>query len=114
MFGFRTIEIDSDKGFLLNGRHVKIKGSCEHHGFGCLGAAVNKSAVRRKLEGLKRMGVNAIRTAHNMPSVEFMELADEMGFLVDSEAFDMWGHTKTKYDYGRFLRRVRRKMWRAG
>lgn len=103
VFGFRTIEIDSDKGFLLNGRHVKIKGSCEHHGFGCLGAAVNKSAVRRKLEGLKRMGVNAIRTAHNMPSVEFMELADEMGFLVDSEAFDMWGHTKTKYDYGRFF-----------
>ena len=103
VFGFRTIEIDSNKGFLLNGRHVKIKGSCEHHGFGCLGAAVNKSAVRRKLEGLKRMGVNAIRTAHNMPSVEFMELADEMGFLVDSEAFDMWGHTKTKYDYGRFF-----------
>ena len=103
VFGFRTIEIDSDKGFLLNGRHVKIKGSCEHHGFGCLGAAVNKSAVRRKLEGLKRMGVNAVRTAHNMPSVEFMELADEMGFLVDSEAFDMWGHTKTKYDYGRFF-----------
>lgn len=103
VFGFRTIEIDSDKGFLLNGRHVKIKGSCEHHGFGCLGAAVNKSAVRRKLEGLKRMGVNAIRTAHNMPSVEFMELADDMGFLVDSEAFDMWGHTKTTYDYGRFF-----------
>ena len=103
VFGFRRIEIDSDKGFLLNGRHVKIKGSCEHHGFGCLGAAVNKSAVRRKLEGLKRMGVNAIRTAHNMPSVEFMELADEMGFLVDSEAFDMWGHTKTTYDYGRFF-----------
>lgn len=103
LFGFRTIEIDSDKGFFLNGRHVKIKGSCEHHGFGCLGAAVNKSAVRRKLEGLKRMGVNAIRTAHNMPSVEFMELADEMGFLVDSEAFDMWGHTKTMYDYGRFF-----------
>lgn len=103
VFGFRTIALDAREGFFLNGRHVKLKGSCEHHGFGCLGAAVNKSAVRRKLEHLKKMGVNAIRTAHNMPSVEFMELADEMGFLVDSEAFDMWGHSKTNYDYGRFF-----------
>ena len=103
VFGFRTIRIDPNEGFFLNDRHIKIKGSCEHHGFGCLGAAVNKSAVRRKLTLLKNMGVNAIRTAHNMPSLEFMELADEMGFLVDSEAFDMWGHTKTTYDYGRFF-----------
>lgn len=102
-FGFRTISFDSEEGFFLNGKSVKIKGVCEHHGFGCLGAIVNKSAIRRKLELLRKMGVNAIRTAHNMPSVEFMELADEMGFLVDSEAFDMWGNGKTTYDYGRFF-----------
>lgn len=102
-FGFRTIRVDSEKGFFINGRHVKIKGSCEHHGFGCLGTVTNKAAIRRKLEILRSMGVNAIRTAHNMPSVEFMELADEMGFLVDSESFDMWGRQKTTYDYGRFF-----------
>lgn len=102
-FGFRTISFDSGKGFFLNDRHVKIKGVCEHHGFSCLGAVTNRSAIKRKLKILRKMGVNAIRTAHNMPSVEFMELADQMGFLVDSEAFDMWGKSKTTYDYGRFF-----------
>lgn len=101
-FGFRTIQMDAQQGLFVNGRHVKIKGSCEHHGFGCLGAVANKAAIRRKLTILRSMGVNAIRTAHNMPSTEFMELADEMGFLVDSESFDMWSRGKTTYDYGRF------------
>ena len=102
-FGFRTIHMDANEGFFINGRHVKIQGSCEHHGFGCLGAVTNKAVIRRKLEILRQMGVNAIRTAHNMPSTEFMELADEMGFLVDSEAFDMWERGKTPFDYGRFF-----------
>lgn len=102
-FGFRTFTMDAKKGLFVNGQHVKIKGSCEHHGFGCLGAVANRAAIRRKLTILRLMGVNAIRTAHNMPSTELMELADEMGFLIDSEAFDMWSRGKTTYDYGRFF-----------
>lgn len=101
-FGFRTMELDSDKGFFLNGRHVKIYGVCQHHDLGALGAAVNKAALRRQFVLLQEMGVNAIRTAHNMPAVELMELADEMGLLIVSEAFDMWERSKTPYDYARF------------
>ncbi|KAI7258406.1 beta-galactosidase [Hortaea werneckii] len=101
-FGFRTMELDSDKGFFLNGRHVKINGVCQHHDLGALGAAVNKAALRRQFVLLQEMGVNAIRTAHNMPAVELMELADEMGLLIVSEAFDMWERSKTPYDYARF------------
>ncbi|MFV0342143.1 MAG: glycoside hydrolase family 2 TIM barrel-domain containing protein [Anaerocolumna sp.] len=103
-FGFRTLTFDSRKGFLLNHTPVKIHGVCEHHDLGCLGAAVNKTAVKRKLTILKEMGVNAIRTAHNMPAVELMDLADEMGFLIVSEAFDMWERSKTAYDYSRFFK----------
>lgn len=102
-FGFRTIELDSLKGFFLNGRHVKIYGVCQHHDLGCLGAAVNKAALRRQFILLQEMGVNAIRTAHNMPAVELMELADELGVLIVSEAFDMWERQKTPYDYARFF-----------
>lgn len=103
-FGFRTIEADPDNGFLLNGRHVKLKGACEHHDLGCLGAAFNKAAMRRKFKILKEMGVNAVRSSHNMPAVGFMELADEMGILILSEAFDMWEKSKTEYDYARFFK----------
>lgn len=102
--GFRRMEFSPDKGFFLNGRHVKLNGVCEHHDLGCLGAAFHKDAMRRKLSILKEMGVNAIRTSHNMPAKEVMELADEMGILVVSEAFDMWERTKTAYDYGRFFK----------
>ena len=102
-FGFRKAEFTSDKGFFLNGRHVKLHGCCEHHDLGSLGAAVNPAAIKRKLEKLRTMGVNAIRTSHNMPAVEFMELADEMGFLILSEAFDMWEMSKTEFDYARFF-----------
>ena len=104
LFGFRKIEFTTDKGFFLNNRHVKLYGCCEHHDLGALGAAVNKAAIKRKLETLRVMGVNAIRTSHNMPAVELMELADEMGFLIMSEGFDMWEMKKTDYDYGRFFR----------
>lgn len=103
-FGFRTVEFTPDRGFFLNGRPVKINGVCEHHDLGCLGAAFSKDAMRRKFCKLRSMGVNAIRTSHNMPAPEVMELADEMGFLIDSEAFDMWEKSKTPFDYGRFFK----------
>jgi len=102
--GFRRMHFDPDKGFFLNEKYVKINGVCEHHDFGCLGAAFYKEAMRRKFEVLRTMGVNALRTSHNMPAKEVMELADEMGFLVLSEAFDMWERPKTDYDYGRFFK----------
>lgn len=103
-FGFRDIEFTPDKGFFLNGRHIKLHGVCEHHDLGSLGAAFNKAALKRKLVMLRKMGVNAIRTSHNMPAAELMELADEMGFLVLSEGFDMWELPKTENDYSRFFR----------
>lgn len=102
-FGFREFVFDSERGFFLNGRHVKLQGVCQHHDLGCLGAAVNRAALRRQIALLQEMGVNAIRTAHNMPAVELMELADEMGVLIVSEAFDMWERKKTAYDYARFF-----------
>jgi beta-galactosidase len=102
-FGFRTMTFDQDKGFFLNGRHVRLNGVCQHHDLGSLGAAVNRVALKRQLTLLQEMGVNAIRTAHNMPAVELMELADEMGLLIVSEAFDMWERPKNPYDYARFF-----------
>lgn len=101
--GFCTREFLPDQGFLLNGRKVKLNGVCEHHDLGCLGAAYNHRAMERKLEKLKKMGVNALRLTHNMFAPDVMELADTMGFLVVSEAFDMWERSKTPYDYGRFF-----------
>ncbi len=101
--GFRTIEFKPDSGFWLNGRNVKLHGVCLHHDLGALGAAVNKTAIRRRLVLMKEMGANAVRTAHNMPAPEFMELCDELGILVDSEAFDMWELKKTEFDYARFF-----------
>ncbi len=102
-FGFREIRFDPNKGFFLNGRHVKINGSCEHHTLGALGAAINREALRRQLTTLQKMGVNSVRSAHNMPSVELMELCDEMGLLLYSESFDMWESCKTDYDYGNYF-----------
>lgn len=102
-FGFRTIGFTADKGFFLNGRHIKLHGSCEHHDNGCLGAVSNKAALRRRFRKLREMGINAIRTSHNMPAEELMELADETGMLILSEGFDMWERSKTDYDYARFF-----------
>lgn len=104
VFGFRTAEFTADRGFFLNGRHLKIHGCCEHHDLGALGAAINRSALEFRLDKLREMGINAIRTSHNMPSVELMELADEKGFLILSEGFDMWVTPKTEFDYARFFR----------
>jgi len=102
--GFRHIVMDPDEGLIVNGAKMKLNGVCEHHDLGALGAAFNQTALRRRLLLLKEMGVNAIRTAHNMPAPELMNLADEMGFFVVSEAFDMWERPKTPYDYARFFR----------
>lgn len=102
-FGFRTIDFNAKSGFYLNGRNVKLHGVCLHHDLGALGAAVNRCAIKRQLTLLKEMGANAIRTAHNMCAMELLELADEMGFLVANEAFDMWERPKNQYDYARFF-----------
>lgn len=101
--GFKKVVFDHDKGLILNGKKIKLKGVCEHHDLGALGAAFNKCALKRKFKILKEMGVNAIRTSHNMPAPELMDLTDEMGFLVLSESFDMWERSKTEYDYARFF-----------
>ncbi|WP_029233043.1 glycoside hydrolase family 2 TIM barrel-domain containing protein [Butyrivibrio sp. VCB2006] len=101
--GFRNVKMDPDKGFFLNGRNMKLNGVCLHHDLGALGSAFNKSAMRRRLIQLKEMGVNAIRMTHNMYDPQVLELADEMGFLLISEAFDMWEGAKTEFDYARFF-----------
>ena len=97
--GIRSFRFDVGKGFFLNGKSVKIRGVCNHHDLGSLGAAVNTRAIERQLEMLKEMGVNAIRTSHNPPAPELLDLTDKMGFIVMDEAFDMWKIAKTKYDY---------------
>ena len=98
-FGIRSFSFDAQKGFFLNGKPLKILGVCNHHDLGALGAAVNKRAIERQLEILKAMGCNAIRTAHNPPATELLDLCDRMGFLVMDEAFDMWKKRKNKFDY---------------
>ncbi|MCR4834731.1 MAG: DUF4982 domain-containing protein [Butyrivibrio sp.] len=101
--GFKDIELDPDRGFIINGRNIKLNGACEHHDLGALGAAFNKNAMKRKLKMLRKMGVNAIRGTHNMVAPQVLELLDEMGFVFISEAFDMWRKSKTTFDYARFF-----------
>lgn len=98
-FGVRTIAFDANKGFILNGKQVKIKGVCNHQDLGPLGDAVNVRALERQLELLKAMGANAIRTSHNPPAPELLDLCDKMGFLVMDEAFDEWRMGKVKNGY---------------
>lgn len=98
-FGIRTIEFTPRNGFLLNGKRVEIFGTCNHHDLGALGAAINTSALKRQLVMLKEMGCNSLRTSHNPPAPELLELADKMGFLVWDEAFDAWKIGKKKLDY---------------
>lgn len=102
-FGVRTFRFDVDKGFFLNDRPVKLQGVCLHHDMGCIGTAVHFRALQRELQTLKDMGVNAIRTSHNPPAPELLQFADDMGFLVIDEAFDMWRARKTRFDYARFF-----------
>lgn len=87
---FRDVRFDARKGFFLNGENMKINGVCEHHDFGCLGAALNEDALHRKLTILRDMGVNAIRSSHNPPAPELLNMCDSMGIMVMDESFDMW------------------------
>lgn len=100
-FGIRSLDFVPEKGFFLNGQKTKFRGVCNHHDLGPLGAAVNRSALRHQLTLLKDMGVNAIRTTHNMPAPELIDLCDEMGFMVMVEPFDDWGfRPKSPNGYG--------------
>ena len=102
-YGIRTFRFDAQKGFVLNGKQMKINGVCMHHDLGCLGAAVNTRAIQRQLEILKEMGCNGIRCAHNPPAPELLDLCDQMGFIVMNETFDMWRKKKTRHDYSRYF-----------
>jgi len=99
MAGIRTFTFDAQKGFILNGKRLKINGVCNHHDLGALGTAVNARAIERQLQILKEMGCNGIRCSHNPPAPELLDLCDRMGFIVMDEAFDMWLKGKTAYDY---------------
>ena len=101
--GFRDFRFDAQTGFWLNGKNFKLNGVCEHHDFGCLGAALNEDALHRKLSKLKAMGVNAIRSSHNPPAPELLNMCDTMGLIVMDESFDMWRRKKTQNDYARFF-----------
>lgn len=100
-FGIRSLEYIPEKGFFLNGNYTKFKGVCNHHDLGPLGSAVNKAALRHQIEMLKDMGANAIRTSHNMPAPELVELCDEMGMMLMVEPFDDWSfRPKSPNGYG--------------
>ena len=100
---FRDFRFDAQTGFWLNGKNMKLNGVCEHHDLGCLGAALHEDALHRKLLKLKAMGVNAIRTSHNPPAPELLNMCDTMGLIVMDESFDMWRRRKTQNDYARFF-----------
>ena len=97
--GIRTVSFSRKRGFELNGKRVEIKGVCMHHDLGPIGAAVNVRALRRQIETLKEMGCNSIRTSHNPPSPELLDLCDELGMLVEDEAFDEWKYEKCENGY---------------
>jgi beta-galactosidase len=99
IFGIRNFRFDADKGFCLNNKPTKIFGVCLHHDNGALGVVVNRRAIERKLEIMKDMGANAVRTSHNPASPELLDLCDRMGLIVMDETFDMWAKPKVKYDY---------------
>jgi beta-galactosidase len=100
-FGIRTIKFDPAKGFFLNGQHVRINGVCDHSDLGPLGTVINVRGLERQIEMLKEMGCNAIRTSHNMPSPELLDLCDRMGVLIMDESFDCWARQKVANDYNK-------------
>ncbi|MDR2674977.1 MAG: DUF4982 domain-containing protein [Opitutaceae bacterium] len=112
-FGIRKINTDPARGFFLNDEHVPIRGVCQHHDLGALGAALNTRALERQLEILQAMGCNAIRTSHNPPAPELLELCDRMGFLVMGEPFDCWAIGKKRDDYSRVFADWHEKDLRA-
>ena len=112
-FGIRTIEFTATGGFLLNGKRVPLNGVCDHHDLGALGAAINTSALERQIRILKSFGCNAIRTSHNMPAPELLDLCDRMGMLVMDESFDCWESGKTPNDYHLIFDAWHERDWRA-
>jgi beta-galactosidase len=112
-FGVRTIEFTATAGFLLNGKRVPINGVCDHADLGALGTAINTSALARQIKILKSMGCNAIRTSHNPPAPELLDLCDKMGMLVMDESFDCWEHGKTRNDYHLLFDDWHERDWRA-
>jgi beta-galactosidase len=112
-FGIRTIEFTVTNGFLLNGKRVPLNGVCDHSDLGALGSAINTRGLERQIEILKGFGCNAIRTSHNPPSPELLDLCDRMGMLVMDESFDCWEHGKTKNDYHLIFDAWHEKDWRA-
>jgi len=112
-FGIRTIQFTVDNGFLLNGKRVPINGVCDHADLGALGSAINTSALERQVEILKAMGCNAIRTSHNPPAPELLDLCDRLGMLVMDESFDCWERGKTKNDYHLLFDDWHERDWRA-
>ncbi|MFI3207438.1 MAG: glycoside hydrolase family 2 TIM barrel-domain containing protein, partial [Clostridia bacterium] len=102
-FGFRSLKFDAQKGFFINDKSVKLNGVCLHHDLGALGAAFNKSAAQRQIEKLIDIGVNSIRTSHNPPDPQFLDLCDEYGILVIDEAFDEWKSLKVTNGYGHYF-----------
>lgn len=102
-FGIREIRYSAEKGFELNGKVTKFKGVCLHHDLGPLGIAINRAALKRQLTILKEMGCNAVRSSHNMPSLEQLELCDEMGFMFLAESFDEWKKPKVKNGYNLYF-----------
>lgn len=112
-FGVRSVRFDVDRGFLLNGEKVYIKGVCQHHDLGALGSALNVRGLERQIEILKEMGINSIRTSHNPPAPELLDLADKMGILIMDEAFDAWATGKKKNDYHLVFNDWHEKDWRS-
>jgi len=112
-FGIRTIKFDPDQGFFLNGEHVRLNGVCDHADLGALGTAINVRALQRQIEILQEMGCNAIRTSHNPPAPELLDLCDRMGMLVMDESFDCWQKGKCPNDYHRLFTDWHEKDWRA-
>lgn len=100
--GVRYFNFNAQHGFSLNGKSMKIQGVCLHHDLGCLGSAIHPSAIERQLAIMKGMGVNAIRTSHNPPAPELLDLCDKMGFIVMDEMFDMWKRKKSEFDYSQY------------
>ena len=102
--GIRTVSVSKEGGFMLNGKSRKLKGVCLHHDLGPLGAAENKAALIRQIKTMKKMGCDAIRTAHNMPSTMQMDLCDSLGMMVMAESFDMWIYPKCKNGYAKYFK----------
>lgn len=100
-FGIRTVKVEGDKGFFLNGKPLKFKGVCNHHDLGPLGGIANEAGIRRQVRILKDMGCNAIRTSHNMPAPELVKACDEMGMMLMAETFDEWVTPKVENGYNK-------------